>query len=109
MGLNDQPLFLFLAELLCQPHHLVGIIQSPVWLSCFTGYFSPGLIIVFTPGGVVDGCFDFYISLFFAAHFGNSLTLSLPSHFDPLLLRKCAIGEIYCFMSYLEWYRLKCY
>ena len=64
MGLSDQSLFLFLAELLCQPHHLIGIIQSRVWLSCFTGYFPPGLIIVFTPGGVVDGCFDFYISNF---------------------------------------------
>ena len=47
MGLSDQSLFLLLAEPLCQPHHLVGIIQSCVWLSCFIGYFSPGLITVF--------------------------------------------------------------
>ena len=39
MGLNDQSL---LAELLCRPHYLVGIIQSLVWLSCFTRHFSPG-------------------------------------------------------------------
>jgi hypothetical protein len=51
MGLNDQSLFLLLAELLCQPHHLVGIIQSRVWLSCFTGYIAPGLITVLSSEG----------------------------------------------------------
>jgi len=35
-----------LDEPLCQPHHLVGIIQSCVWLSCLTGYFLPGLICI---------------------------------------------------------------
>jgi hypothetical protein len=51
MGLNDQSLFLLLAELLCQPHHLVGIIQSRVWLSCFTEYIAPGLITKFSMTG----------------------------------------------------------
>ena len=46
MGLNDQPLFLLLPELLCQPYHLVGITQASVYLSCFTGCFSPGLFSV---------------------------------------------------------------
>ena len=35
---------LLLDELLCQPCHLIGIIQSYVRLSCFTGYFPPGLV-----------------------------------------------------------------
>jgi hypothetical protein len=51
MGLNDQSLFLLLAELLCQPHHLVSIIQSRVWLSCFTEYIAPGLITKFSMTG----------------------------------------------------------
>jgi len=40
MGLSDQYLFLFLAEPLCQPHHLVGIIQSRVWLSIFLSWID---------------------------------------------------------------------
>jgi hypothetical protein len=44
MGLNVLSESLLRDEPLCQPLHLVGIIQSCVWLSCFTGYFLPGLI-----------------------------------------------------------------
>ena len=34
-------------------HHLVGIIQCRVWLSCFTKHFSPGLIITVSLEGWV--------------------------------------------------------
>jgi len=64
MGLNDQSLFIPLPELLCQPHHLVGIIQSRVWLSCFTGYFSHGLISTVSIWRVGDYYFGFYISFY---------------------------------------------
>jgi hypothetical protein len=39
--LNVQPLSLLLAKSLCP---LIGIINPVVWLSCFPGYVSPGLI-----------------------------------------------------------------
>lgn len=90
-------------------HHLVGIIQCRVWLSCFTKHFSPGLIITVSLEGWVTAISASTSPLFAAqSHFGSSLALYLLSWFDTLLI-KCAIGEIRRFMSYLERCRLKCY
>ena len=81
MGLNDRSL---LAELLCRPHHLVGIIQSLVWLSYFTRHFSPGSGLTtpfFRPEGwltVVSSSTPPFLCGPIP-FFGSLFTLSLPS------------------------------
>ena len=66
--------FFPLDELSCQPRRVVDICNS-VWLSCFTGYFSPGMSKVFQINGWLT-----------VASASSSLLLDILCHFRELIL-----------------------